>query len=239
MTEIRDADAKEGTPFAAFNTPVTVTPAKYRPTWPKLQPEEYTVTATPTTSTAFTSSTRPAAATVLAAPGATPAQAGYQCCTGPKLHLSCSSSGPYIGVIPAPTYCPKAAGFPGHCVCRPVNVSDPVIPKPYHPDVFEVNKPMAVSAASSSGKLMYQVPYLVEEDRKFWFHAPNGDCMHLTVKQIAETQCAGHWANTCTGQPYYVCLPKDRIRYDAKDFNAVFQMSGLSHIEFHKRYQPF
>lgn len=86
---------------------------------------------------------------------------------------------------------------------------------------------------------MYQVPYLVEEDRKFWFHAPNGDCMQLTVKQIAEQQCAGHWANTCTGQPYYVCLPKDRIRYDAKDFNAVFQMSGLSHIEFHKRYQPF
>ncbi|KAE8135541.1 hypothetical protein BDV38DRAFT_136895 [Aspergillus pseudotamarii] len=238
MTEIHDAVAKEGTPFAAFNTPGPITPVKYRPTWPKLQPDEPTVTTTPTTSTAFTSSTRPAA-TVLTAPGATPAQAGYQCCPGPKLHTSCYSSGPYVGVIPTHTYCPKAAGFPGHCVCRPVDVSDPVIPKPYHPDVFEVNKPMAVSTASSSGKPMYQVPYLVEEDRKFWFHAPNGDCMHLTVKQIAEKQCVGRWANTCTGQPYYVCLPKDRIRYDAKDFNAVFQMSGLSHIEFHKRYQPF
>ncbi|KAB8274238.1 hypothetical protein BDV30DRAFT_96452 [Aspergillus minisclerotigenes] len=233
MTAIhRDGDAKEGTPFVAFNTPVPVATAKYQFPYPKLLPEEHTVTATPTTST------KPAA-TALTAPGATPVQGDYLCCPGPKLHPSCYSSGPYIGVIPTPAYCPKAAGYPGHCLCRPVDVSNPVIPKPYYPDVFEVNKPMAVSAASSSGKLMYQVPYLVEEDRKFWFHAPNGDCMHLTVKQIAEKQCAGHWANTCAGQPYYVCLPKDRIRYNAKDFNAVFQMSGLSHIEFHKRYQPF
>ncbi|GMG37330.1 unnamed protein product [Aspergillus oryzae] len=184
MTAIhRDGDAKEGTPFVAFNTPVPVATAKYQFPYPKLQPEEHTVTATPTTST------KPAAI-ALTAPGATPAQGDYQCCPGPKFHPSCYSSGPYVGVFPTPAYCPK-------------------------------------------------VPYLVEEDRKFWFHAPNGDCMHLTVKQIAEKQCAGHWVNTCAGQPYYVCLPKDRIRYDAKDFNAVFQMSGLSHIEFHKRYQPF
>ncbi|KAB8219627.1 hypothetical protein BDV33DRAFT_105476 [Aspergillus novoparasiticus] len=238
MTAIhRDGDVKDGTHFVA-NTPVPVATAKYQVPYPTLQPEEHTVTATPTTSTAFISSTKPAAAS-LTTPGAAPAQGGYQCCPGPKFHPSCYSSGPYVGVIPTPAYCPKVAGYPGHCLCRPVDVSNPVIPKPYHPDVFEVNKPMAVSAASSSGKLMYQVPYLVEEDRKFWFHAPNGDCMHLTVKQIAEKQCAGHWANTCAGQPYYVCLPKDKIRYDAKDFNAVFQMSGLSHIEFHKRYQPF
>ncbi|OGM44802.1 hypothetical protein ABOM_006187 [Aspergillus bombycis] len=259
MTAIRDDNAKDGTRFAAINTPAsTFATAKYRSACPALQLEDHTATATATpttstsTSTPFTASARPAAtfstATFPAATGATHAQAGYGYCPGPKLHPSCYSSGPYV--IPATSSCQKAPGFPGRCVCYSEDVPDPVTPEPYHREVFELKKSMGVSAGIigpisplpfvyGSRKLMYQVPYLVEEDCKFWFHAPNGDYMHLTVKQIAEKQCAGHWANTCTGQPYYQCEPKDRIRYDAQDFNAVFQKSGLSHIEFHKRYQPF
>ncbi|KAE8380779.1 hypothetical protein BDV26DRAFT_256622 [Aspergillus bertholletiae] len=234
MATIRNDDANDDTSFTTSNTSVTAVIAKYPSTFPQLLPEEHTVT--PTAATAFTASTK-STATVLTATGATSAQVGCQCS---KFHLNClSTSRASVGVIPTPPYCQKAPGFSSYCGCHSVGVPDHVTPRPYYADGFEVKKSMAVSADTRSGNLMYLVPYLVKEDRKFWFHPPNGDCMYITVKEIAEKQCAGHWANTCSGQPYYQCVPKDKIRYDAKDFNAVFQMSGLSHIEFHKRYRPF
>ncbi|KAE8392603.1 hypothetical protein ETB97_004021 [Aspergillus alliaceus] len=198
----------------------------------KSEPEEHTVAAIATVSTATTTTASTATTTA-------PASAGYQCCPGYKFHPRCFSVGPYVGVNPTSVGCHQAPGFPGECVCHGTNSPDPIAPTPYPIEYLEVNRSMAVSAGSSSTKLLYQVPYLVEEDRQFWVREPNGDYVLRTVKQIAEKQRAGHWANTCTGQPYFHCEPKRKIRYDPKDFNAVFEMSGLSHIEFHKRYQPF
>ncbi|KAF7596547.1 hypothetical protein BBP40_000947 [Aspergillus hancockii] len=151
--------------------------------------------------------------------------------------ISPAPSGTCFSHEPYAAGCQKAPGFPGQCVCNALKLPEPVQPASHSAEKYGVEDSMAVSAGSDSAKLMYQVPYLVEEDRQFWVHEPHGDYVMRSVKGIAELECAGHWANTCTGQPYYQCDPK-KIRYDPKDFNEAIAKSGLSHLEFHKRYQP-
>ncbi|KAE8355742.1 hypothetical protein BDV28DRAFT_128280 [Aspergillus coremiiformis] len=214
--------------LGTLSAPVSPESSKPRPTLfemlhplPKSEPEKYAI---PT-------------ATVNPPTSAVPAGSRYY--LGWHRQQRSVGAAPYVTMNPPAVSYQMVAGFPGHCICRDGYMPAPVAPAPHPYEYLESNRSAAASAGSSSAKLMYQVPYLVEGDRQFWVRENDGKFVRRTLKVIAEDLTTGHWANTCTGQPYFQCGPKQKIRYDPKDFNAVFEMSGLSRIEFHKRYQPF